>query len=451
MRRFYLSNPNFGVFDIDLKRDQFVDGISLYKFEPFKDNERMAHFSLCDDPRVYQMISENWESYVKPACDYDNEPEKPIDGVETTTKGEAELRPSGNWKVVKKAKIRYTESDAPEWDKAIEKDMPYPNQLPQLKSQQQNKTDSSQKLYKTNYGTFTAAELEKKKLELERQEIERQKQNIELVQNFIKRKGWNDTEAAVWALKHPDYQEGLIDAQMAALKQLQEESENSEDNEKPIAITTPLRLDTKTGVPIFEPTKLPPPAGGLGKSAGGKDNNDSYFKDPRDGNVYRTVKIGRQIWMAENLNYRIKNSWCYDNDEANGKRYGRLYSWSAAKAACPVGWHLPTRQEWDELVTTAGGKMAGKKLKKTEGWYNNDNGTDNYGFSALPGGGGRSSYSLFLDISRSGYWWTATEYDSDVAYRRSMNYKFDLVNERTNDKNLGFSVRCVEDMRRFGK
>lgn len=119
---------------------------------------------------------------------------------------------------------------------------------------------------------------------------------------------------------------------------------------------------------------------------GGGSSTDS-FTDPRDGQTYRTVKIGNQVWMAENLNYRTDDSYCYDDEPANCRKYGRLYTWKAALNACPSGWHLPSYEEFETLFAAVGGKgVAGKALKSTSGWYNNDNGTDVYGFSALPAG-----------------------------------------------------------------
>jgi uncharacterized protein (TIGR02145 family) len=104
--------------------------------------------------------------------------------------------------------------------------------------------------------------------------------------------------------------------------------------------------------------------------------------DTRDGQTYKTVKIGTQTWMAENLNYQTKKgSWCYENSTDSCKKYGRLYDWNTAKTACPTGWHLPSRQEWRILVTTAGGsESADMKLKAKSERNQNGNGTDDYGF-----------------------------------------------------------------------
>jgi uncharacterized protein (TIGR02145 family) len=149
--------------------------------------------------------------------------------------------------------------------------------------------------------------------------------------------------------------------------------------------------------------------------------------------------------MTKNLNVQTADSWCYDNDPANCAKYGRLYTWSAAKAACQsVGMRLPTREEWEALVTAAGGiNTAGSKLKSSSGWYNNGNGSDQYGFSALPGGY-RNSGGYFIGAGNVGYWWTATEGSGGIAYLRYMNYGLDVVIESGSDKSDAFSVRCVE-------
>jgi uncharacterized protein (TIGR02145 family) len=185
------------------------------------------------------------------------------------------------------------------------------------------------------------------------------------------------------------------------------------------------------------------------KSCGGEEtigiaSDHSCFTDSRDGNVYRTVKIGNQIWMADNLNYKMNNSWCY-NDSDYGGKYGRLYTWAAAKIACPNGWHLPTRQEWDELVTVVGGSdVAGEMLKATNGWRDGGDGTDKYGFSALPGGN-RYSEGNFSFAGHYGEWWTASDDSRANAYYRSMSYNHNNVSEHYRNKKDGFSVRCVKD------
>jgi len=189
------------------------------------------------------------------------------------------------------------------------------------------------------------------------------------------------------------------------------------------------------------------------------------------GGSYEFVTIGGKKWMTKNLNIETSESWCYghggevydyvtasfktlpaEDIQANCAKYGRLYTWSAAKTACPIGWRLPSREEWDDLVTAAGGySTAGKKLKSTSGWnYNGaqrDNGTDDFGFSALPGGY-RNSDGNFITDGYHGYWWTAAEYNSEYAYFMSMEYGSDIMSAGGDGDHIykrsgGFSVRCV--------
>jgi len=168
--------------------------------------------------------------------------------------------------------------------------------------------------------------------------------------------------------------------------------------------------------------------------------------DARDGKKYRIAKIGNQIWMAENLNYDASGK-CYDNRlaDSNCAKYGRLYNWSTAKTVCPAGWHLPSKSEYEVLDKVVGGeKAAGKKLKSKNGWNKDGNGTDEFDFSALPGGFGYSDGS-FGDVGNGGNWWSASENNSFGAYRRSMYYYFEGTSWLSIDKSLLFSVRCLKD------
>jgi uncharacterized protein (TIGR02145 family) len=177
------------------------------------------------------------------------------------------------------------------------------------------------------------------------------------------------------------------------------------------------------------------------------DQVASYFIDSRDGQKYRVVNIGGRIWMAQNLNYQPQtgNSWCYGNNNSNGNKYGRLYDWETAKSVPPAGWHLPTRQDWDELIEAVGGNMAGKALKSITDWYNGGGGMDIYEFSALPGGS-RSSDDKYFNVNGHGCWWTSTEKDDKFAYRKHMVYSHDNVDDSIDRKDYGFSVRCVKDV-----
>ncbi|WP_295862143.1 fibrobacter succinogenes major paralogous domain-containing protein [uncultured Fibrobacter sp.] len=220
------------------------------------------------------------------------------------------------------------------------------------------------------------------------------------------------------------------------------------------------------------------------------EDNCEYgtLTDDRDGQTYKTVKIGEQWWMAENLNYRYiqqtynggegdSSSYCYDNDPANCAKYGRLYRWSAAmdsagiipgntaygcgygkdcnlgdgkvRGVCPMGWHLPDTTEWNTLFTAVGGKAtAGKMLKSTEGWNDyygtSGNGSDTYSFSALPAGL-RSNYGDYNYEGLSTLFWSSTENDSNYAYNMDLYYDVDYADLNSSSKYGGFSVRCLRD------
>jgi len=175
------------------------------------------------------------------------------------------------------------------------------------------------------------------------------------------------------------------------------------------------------------------------------------FTDKRDGKVYKTVTIGKQTWMAENLAYDTEeaDSWYYDDDPANGEKYGKLYTWDAAeRGTCPLGWHLPSEKEWQALIKFAGGsEIAGKKLKAKSGWEDYEgkscNGTDDFGFAALPGGSGYDCG----DFKKVGYrceFWSATE-DEDN-YESAIEVCLDdSLNIGDIEKQAMLSIRCIKD------
>ena len=196
-------------------------------------------------------------------------------------------------------------------------------------------------------------------------------------------------------------------------------------------------------------------------------NQDGTLTDDRDGQTYAIVKIGNQAWMAENLNYNASGSVCYNNSSGNCDLYGRLYNWatvmngassstsspSGIQGICPSGWHVPSDAEWETLVkyvdpdaTEDYGNHAGIKLKSVNGWKyfsTSTVGTDNYGFSALPGGNGYGS--SFYNAGYYGFWWSATEGDAGNAWSRYMVYDDDGVSRGSYDKAGLFSLRCLRD------
>jgi len=187
------------------------------------------------------------------------------------------------------------------------------------------------------------------------------------------------------------------------------------------------------------------------------DDASGTFTDKRDGKKYKTVVIGGQRWMAQNMNYRTFDiSWCYDDADSNCAKYGRLYGWEAATDACPQKWHLPTRREWDNLGRAVGGRRKpkgngavnwldmGKNLKSKTGWKYDDAGigADGYGFSAQPGGY-RDSYGVFISAGEGGGWWVSTGDGRDGAYYRYMSYDNGGVEEYDAGNISAVSVRCV--------
>ena len=173
----------------------------------------------------------------------------------------------------------------------------------------------------------------------------------------------------------------------------------------------------------------------------------STFTDQRDGKTYKTVQIGDQTWMAENLNYEAKTGcWAYDNNGSNTEIYGYLYDWETAKKVCPSGWHLPSNNEWGTIVTFLGEyEIAGGKMKSKIGWNSPNKGATNAsGFTALPSGG-RDENGRFNGIGNMSLWWSSTEHDTSNARGRLVDYKASHVGTFNTNKVLGISVRCVKD------
>ncbi|MCL2260813.1 MAG: fibrobacter succinogenes major paralogous domain-containing protein [Fibromonadales bacterium] len=178
---------------------------------------------------------------------------------------------------------------------------------------------------------------------------------------------------------------------------------------------------------------------------------DIYAVDSRDAQTYRIVKIGNKTWMAQNLNFKAADSKCYDNKDSNCAKYGRLYNWEAAMKACPTGWRVPNNEEWKALVKFAGGE---KKLKAKSGWNKIEdadgeydmNGTDDFGFSALPGGSGNSNGNFEL-VGYYGGWWSSDKggSGSNRTYGQDIYYSDEFFDFFSTVKPNLYSVRCVKD------
>ena len=186
-----------------------------------------------------------------------------------------------------------------------------------------------------------------------------------------------------------------------------------------------------------------------------RDGDSATVKDA-GGRAYKTVIIGSQHWMAQNLNYDVDESYCYGNNSSNCTTYGRLYTLSAAEKACPVGWHIPTLSDWNTLInlakmgTYANGKP-GYKLKSRTGWsdytYFGDpeDDRDGFGFSALPAGS-RNNMGSFAYIGQSAcFWGTTLNLGSAYAYLACVQDSNDDAGVGSQLINYAYSARCIQD------
>jgi uncharacterized protein (TIGR02145 family) len=171
------------------------------------------------------------------------------------------------------------------------------------------------------------------------------------------------------------------------------------------------------------------------------DSSNGNFIDHRDNHNYRVVKVGTQVWMAENLNFTMPNTSCN-----RCETYALLYTYEAALNACPSGWHLPSDIEWTMLTNHLGGEdVAGEKLKSTNGWKSVKTGlTNSSGFTALPGGCCDKNGD-FYRLEWDGNWWSSTESSSTKAWNRYVDGNYKFVGRNYYDKAFGFSVRCVRN------
>jgi uncharacterized protein (TIGR02145 family) len=192
------------------------------------------------------------------------------------------------------------------------------------------------------------------------------------------------------------------------------------------------------------------------------------INDSRDNKTYNTVMIGNQCWMAQNLNIGTKidgsanqtnnnmiEKYCYNNQESKCDNYGGLYQWDemmqyitteGVRGICPEGWHLPTYSEWTTLTTFLGGlSVAGVKMKSFSGWFQNGNGTNSSGFTALPGGSRNYENGSFNGITYYAVFWSSSQLDIYLSWSRYLLYDSEVVTVGNDMKASGESVRCIKD------
>ncbi|MBM3405442.1 MAG: hypothetical protein FJY10_11220 [Bacteroidetes bacterium] len=182
-------------------------------------------------------------------------------------------------------------------------------------------------------------------------------------------------------------------------------------------------------------------------------SNQGLFVDPRNGHVYKTIKIGTQTWMAANLNININGSWAYNDDMSYAETYGRLYDFSSAAKACPEGWHLPDTAEWNKLINHLGGYwVSGGTMKEagTSHWNSPNYGAYNgSGFEALAAGCRiPDSYPTdyyYLKVFANFWTSSVSKYEPTEGVYLQLDYQSIEVWPLTDDFNQGYSVRCVKN------
>lgn len=259
---------------------------------------------------------------------------------------------------------------------------------------------------------------------------------------------------------------------------------NAPVEEQPVVDNTPIVDNTPTTSTPTTSTPVTPapttPSANSGAST--YDAASGTLIDGRDGMVYKTVVIGKQVWMAQNLNFNYEKatarSYCYNGNASSCNSYGRLYLWSAAldsaglfststagcgygvqceamlqiadkvRGACPSGWHVPSADEWSTLFRSVGGvSLAGSRLKTASGWTysSNGKGTDGFNFSALPAGYYNSYTYDYFGMSENAHFWTSSEKSASSAYFINLSYADGAAHEEQNSKNFARSLRCVKD------
>lgn len=192
---------------------------------------------------------------------------------------------------------------------------------------------------------------------------------------------------------------------------------------------------------------------------------DSVFTDTRDGEKYTFAKIGNQTWMTENLRYsgtipelQIDNqwaiarspAWCYfQNNPSFHSTFGKLYNFYAVESGniAPPGWHIPSDEEWQELIDYLGGNdLAGGAMKSTTNWNAPNKGASNSsGFNGLPGGFRSDTWAFWQQMGIGGFWWTSTRSSSEKAFNRMIGYYAPVIAQKECFFSEGLTVRCIKD------
>ena len=166
-----------------------------------------------------------------------------------------------------------------------------------------------------------------------------------------------------------------------------------------------------------------------------KENNSGTYIDERNGNIYELIKVGKQVWMSQNINFEIPDSWCYDDKKSNCEKYGRLYTYEAAKHVCPDGWHLPSDAEWQTIIVQLEKEREGRTLTQEE---------KKNGFNTDLAGWGSNSGNYY-NKKEIGFYWTSTVKTGNFAWYIYINSLSNDFSKNYHNINKAFSVRCVKD------
>jgi len=313
---------------------------------------------------------------------------------------------------------------------------------------------------------------EAEKKEVERKRIEAQKKLEEEKKQLEEEKNQEEEKKRIEAEKKAAERKRIEAEKQEAERKRIKAQKNREAKRKRIAATK-KREEERKRIEAEEMKKQ--------KENNGEtiwiDDKTGYFIDPRDQHKYRVVKIGTQIWMAENLAYLPSVSPSFSDSDSspyyyvygyegssvssamatdNYQNYGVLYNWEAAKTVCPTGWHLPSDEEWKTLEKYLGMSSSdadddglrnsgdvGRKLKSISGWNDNGNGDNSSGFNAFPGGY-RTCIGSFLSLGYNARFWSSSPDVSSNAWARNLYYNSDGVSWDSYLRRYGFSVRCLQ-------